>query len=121
MKKLTVEIISCLLIVLFVYTGLSKLLDYQTFKFQLGRSPYVHMIATFIASTLPAAELLIVLALLYKPTRLVVLYASFFLMTTFTGYIWLMLHFSYYLPCSCGGILQKLSWKDHLVFNGIFT
>src|SRR5690606_36348213 len=58
-------------------------------------------------------------------TRLLGLYASFFLMTLFSGYIYAMLHFSYYAPCSCGGILKLFgldeSWNDHLVFNIVFT
>jgi methylamine utilization protein MauE len=120
-KSNIVEIISSLLIILFIYTGLNKMLDYDTFKFQLGRSPFVQPIAGFIAATLPAGELLIALALILKRTRLLGLYASFFLMALFTGYIWAMLHYSYYVPCSCGGILAAMSWNDHLIFNSAFT
>jgi hypothetical protein len=75
----------------------------------------------FIAATLPAGELAIALALVIKRVRLIGLYASYFLMLLFTGYIWIMLHYSYDLPCSCGGILAALSWKDHLIFNSVFT
>ncbi|MBS1567215.1 MAG: hypothetical protein JST39_22720 [Bacteroidetes bacterium] len=42
-------------------------------------------------------------------------------MSLFTGYVAVMLSLSYYLPCSCGGILQALSWQGHLVFNVFFT
>jgi hypothetical protein len=24
------------------------------------------------------------------------------------------------LPCSCGGVLEELSWSQHIVFNSIF-
>ena len=75
----------------------------------------------FIAATLPAGELLVAASLLFKRTRLTGLYASFFLMALFTGYIFMMLHFSYDLPCSCGGVLAKMSWQDHLLFNSAFT
>jgi hypothetical protein len=121
-KKTTiVEIISSLLIVLFIYTGLNKLMDYTNFKFTLGRSPFIQHMAAFIAATLPGGELLIAISLVFKRTRLIGLYASFFLMALFTGYIWIMLNYAYDLPCSCGGILAELSWKDHLIFNSIFT
>jgi len=120
-RKVIVEIISGLLILLFVYAAISKLLDYNTFKFQLGRSPYVTGIAGFVAWALPVGELIVASLLIIKRTKLFGLYASFFLMLLFTGYIYAMLHFSYYIPCSCGGILSKMSWNQHLIFNVVFT
>ncbi|MFT3823277.1 MAG: hypothetical protein QM731_05120 [Chitinophagaceae bacterium] len=121
-KKATItEIIASLLVILFIYTGINKWMDYDTFVFQLGRSPFVQQLARPIAWVLPAGELLIALALIWKPTRLLGFYTSFFIMTMFTGYIYAMLHYSYYLPCSCGGILASMSWNQHLVFNAIFT
>jgi len=120
-KTALVEVISCLLIILYIYTGLNKMMDYTSFRFTLGRSPFIQHMNGFIAAALPAGELLIALALVIRPVRLIGLYASFFLMVLFTGYIWIMLHYSYDLPCSCGGVLAVLSWKDHLVFNGVFT
>lgn len=121
MKKITVEIISALLVALWAYAAISKLLDYGTFKFQLGRSPYVTNIAGFIAWFLPLTELTVATLLIITKTRLLGLYSSFFLMLMFTGYIYAMLHFSYYVPCSCGGILSKMSWNQHLLFNIAFT
>jgi hypothetical protein len=35
----------------------------------------------------------------------------------FTTYIILILNFSSFIPCSCGGILEKLGWTEHLIFN----
>lgn len=121
-KKTTiVEIISSLLIILFIYTGLNKMMDYNNFKVQMGRSPFIQNMAGFISLTLPAGELLLAATLIFKRTRLIGLYASFFLMALFTGYIWIMLHYAYDLPCSCGGVLAALSWHDHLIFNSVFT
>ncbi|MET7000176.1 MauE/DoxX family redox-associated membrane protein [Chitinophaga defluvii] len=120
-RKISLEIIVALLIILFIYTGLNKMLDYTNFKFQLGRSPFIQSMSGFIAATLPAGEILVATLLVFKPTRMLGLYASFILMALFTGYIWLMLHYAYDLPCSCGGVLAVLSWKDHLIFNGVFT
>jgi uncharacterized membrane protein YphA (DoxX/SURF4 family) len=120
-KRITIEIICSLLLILWIYTGLNKMMDYETFKFQLGRSPFIQPMAGFIAATLPAGELLIALALVIKKTRLIGLYTSFALMLLFTGYIYAMLHYSYYVPCSCGGVLAALSWENHLIFNGCFT
>jgi uncharacterized membrane protein YphA (DoxX/SURF4 family) len=120
-RNISIDIIAGLLSALFIYTGVNKLLDYDDFVFQLGRSPYLQHLAKFIAIPLPVGELLIVIALIIPRTRLLGLYASFFLMFLFSGYVWIMLHKSYYLPCTCGGILQKMSWQQHFVFNVGFT
>lgn len=120
-RKISLEIIVALLIFLFIYTGLNKILDYQKFEFTLGRSPFIASMSGFIATTLPTGELIISAFLIFKRTRLIGLYASFFLMLLFTGYIWLMLNYAYDLPCSCGGVLAALSWPNHLIFNIVFT
>ena len=40
-------------------------------------------------------------------------------LSAFTVYIYLILNYSDFVPCSCGGILEKLGWTEHLIFNGI--
>jgi len=115
------EIIAILFIILWVYAGMSKLMDYEKFRFQLGRSPFIQNIAPFIAIFLPTGEIVIAILLTTKRTRSYAMYASFFLMLLFTGYIYAMLHYSYFIPCSCGGILSKMSWNTHLAFNIVFT
>jgi uncharacterized membrane protein YphA (DoxX/SURF4 family) len=120
-QRYLLEIICSLLIILWIYTGLNKLLDYTIFKTQLGRSPFIQPLAGFISATLPVGELLLAILLIIKKTRIIGLYLSFTLMLLFTGYIYTMLHYSYYLPCSCGGVLAILSWEDHLIFNSFFT
>ena len=122
MKRSTiVDIISSLLILLFIYAALSKLLDYSTFKLQLSKSPFITAFSGTIAWALPVGEVLVGLALSFKTTRLIGLYTSLFLMTMFSGYIFSMLHYSYYIPCSCGGILSKMNWTTHYWFNLVFV
>ncbi|SIO49337.1 MauE/DoxX family redox-associated membrane protein [Chitinophaga niabensis] len=120
-SKIIIELIAALLIVLWIYTGLNKMMDYSTFKTQLGRSPFIQSLAGFIAIALPVGEIILASLLVFKKTRKLGLYLSFGLMFLFTGYIWLMLNYAYDLPCSCGGVLAKLSWGDHLIFNSGFT
>lgn len=116
-----VEVISALLIILFIYTGLNKIMDYNTFLLQVGRSPFLEKYNKLIAITLPPSELFIALSLVFKRSRLLGLHLSFFLMTLFTGYVWVMLNYAYDLPCSCGGIISSMDWHDHLIFNFCFT
>jgi hypothetical protein len=122
MKKTTiVEIISALLLFLFLYAALSKLLDFDKFRYQISQSPFITRISRFVVWAIPISEILISVALFVRRTRSAGLYSAFFLMLLFTGYIFIMLRYSPYLPCSCGGVLSGMSWKQHFVFNLVFT
>lgn len=116
-RKLIIEIIAALFVLLWVYAAMSKLLDYETFKVQLGKSPLLTEFAGFAAVAVPISELLIAGMLLTGRFKMIGFYASLFLMTMFTAYIIAILNFSYYIPCSCGGILSSLGWMEHLIFN----
>lgn len=120
-RKIALETISILFIILWVYAGLSKLMDFSHFKMQLGQSPYIENYASVIVWVLPLGELTLACLLISKKTRLIGLYLSFLLMLLFTGYIYAMLNFSYYKSCSCGGILSRMSWNVHLAFNIAFS
>lgn len=119
-KNVVIEIICSLLILLFVYAAISKLSDYDRFTVQLSKSPFITSFSNFTAWSIPTIEILIALLLAIKKSRLIGLYASFFLMSLFTAYLIIMLNFSYYIPCSCGGVLERLSWDQHVVFNSFF-
>jgi len=119
-QKTAIEIISSLLILLFVYAALSKLFEYSGFKVQLRNSEWLKPFAGIIAWLVPAIELAISLMLTVKVTRILGLYASLILLLVFTLYIAGMLLSGMRLPCSCGGIIQQLSWKQHLLFNLFF-
>lgn len=120
-RKVIFEIVVSLLVILWVYAAVSKLLDYETFKVQLGKSPLLTQFAGLVAVVVPLAELLIAVALVSKRRRLLGLYASFFMLATFTSYLIAILKFSYYIPCSCGGILSGMSWNTHILFNLVFA
>ena len=116
-QTILVEIISALLILLFVYSAVSKLLDYQKFQVQLSQSPLLTAFATWVSWIIPFLEIIISIMLVFPKFRLLGLYASFSLMVMFTAYIIAITKFSDYIPCSCGGVLQNMSWNQHLVFN----
>ncbi|MRG48465.1 hypothetical protein GFS24_25340 [Chitinophaga sp. SYP-B3965] len=120
-KKIIIQVIVALFVILWVYTGYNKLVEYEEFRITLGRSPFIQPLAGFIAVVLPTGELLLALLLVIPKTRLLGLYLSFVTMTLFTGYIWLMLQYASDLPCSCGGVLEMMDWDDHLLFNAAFT
>ncbi len=116
-RAIIIEVICGLFILLFMYAAVSKLLDVEKFRVQVGQSPLLTRMAGFVAWFIPAMEILISIMLTIGRTRLVGLFASFGLMVMFTAYIVAITQFSEHVPCSCGGVLQKLGWTEHLVFN----
>ena len=121
MKRNIVEIIATLLMILFLYTGLSKLMDHRVFKAQLEQSPVMAPFSAVIAWGVPFIEILLAIILLLPAFRLKGLYASLFLMIAFTIYVIILVSFSDQLPCSCGGVIEQLSWQQHIIFNSVFT
>lgn len=122
MRKITfLDIIIFLFIVLFVYAATTKLLEYDLFKAQIGKSPLITKFAHILTWMVPTTEYITALALFIPQYRMIGLYASFSMMFAFTGYIAFILTFSPYVPCSCGGILSSMGWTEHLIFNTAFT
>lgn len=119
-KSTTILFSSYLFILLFLYAAVSKLLSFETFKVQLAQSPLLSAYADIIAWLVPGIEILIAFLLVIARFRTLALYASFTLMIMFTAYIFIILNFSDFIPCSCGGVLEKLSWTQHLIFNAFF-
>jgi hypothetical protein len=119
-KRNAAAAVSYLFVLLFLYAAVSKLLDFETFTLQLAQSPLLSAYAGFIAWVVPGIEILIAFLLIIERFRILALYASFTLMVMFTAYIYIILNFSDFIPCSCGGVLEKLSWTQHLIFNIFF-
>lgn len=119
-KIILLEFICMLFILLFVYAAMSKLISFDEFKTQIAQSPVLTSYAIWFAWGVPSIEILVSLMLAMPRFRLPALYAAFTLMVMFTTYIFIILNFSDFIPCSCGGVLEKLSWTEHLIFNIIF-
>jgi len=120
-RKIMIPVVCCLYIILFVYAATSKLLDFENFRIQLAQSPLLSAWAGLVAPAVIATELLLSLLLCFKATRLTGLYGSLLLMIAFTVYIFIILNYSDFVPCSCGGIIEKLGWTEHMIFNIVFA
>lgn len=122
MKRNTaIEILCYLLIFLFVYASVSKLSDYRVFQIQLSKSPFITSLAGILSLAVPSVELIAAVLLSIAGLRLMGFYLSLFLLSLFTSYLLAMLSFSYYIPCSCGGVISGLTWKQHILFNLFFV
>ena len=115
------QIICSLLIFLFVYTAMSKVTGFALFLAALSNSPLIGKSASILAWLLPPVELSVAALVFLPRTRKLGLFSSFMLMLVFTGYIAFMLLYPAKLPCSCGGVISIMNWKEHLIFNIGFT
>jgi hypothetical protein len=120
LKNTFPDIAAALFIVLFVYAGATKIIDHQKFSVQLGQSPLLTTYKSWVTWMIPAIEFTIAIMLSFTRSRSVAFYASYTLMLMFIAYIIAITKFSDYIPCSCGGILQHMSWNQHLLFNLFF-
>lgn len=112
---------SYLYTLLFLYAAVSKLLDFENFRVQLGQSPLLSAFASTVAVLVPAIEIIIALLLLTNKGRFIGLIGGTALMAMFSAYIYIILHYSAFVPCSCGGVLEKMDWNQHLIFNIAFV
>lgn len=111
-------IITGILILVFTYTALSKLLAFDAFRSQMLSQPLPSFLTENLIWALPAVELLVAGFLVFSKTRIIGYYFSIALMILFTGYTALMtLDVFAHVPCSCGGIIESLSWEQHLFLN----
>jgi uncharacterized membrane protein YphA (DoxX/SURF4 family) len=121
LSEVIVSIISLMFAVLFLYAASSKLLDYENSELQLAKSPIVTEFSEILVWLLPLIEIATSLLLIIPSTVKYGLYLSLGLMCLFTAYIFFILNYSEIIPCSCGGILEMLSWSEHFVFNIVFV
>ncbi|WP_316795317.1 MauE/DoxX family redox-associated membrane protein [Pedobacter agri] len=110
-------LISLVCLSLFVYTAREKLLDHERFLAGLSRVSFIGNWALPLSWLVPAVELLTALLLLLPKTNQIGLWSFIGVMGLFSVYILVALIWLEKLPCHCGGIIESLSWREHLLFN----
>jgi len=120
-KYWILQAIVSLLILLWVYAALSKLTDIDQFTREIKQQHLPLLTAQTAVWLLPTIELIAATLLIFPKWRRTGLLLSSILMFTFTIYIILVLS-GYFknIPCSCGGVLKQLGWRNHLIFNIFF-
>lgn len=109
-------------IILWVYAVGSKLMDFNQFRVQLLKQPFNEHMANALLYLLPAIETTAIGLLFFQKTRFSGFCLSLGLLSAFTIYIALVIvNFYDYVPCSCGGIFNKMSWRLHFCFNMAFV
>jgi uncharacterized membrane protein len=121
-RNLIIEIISSLLILLFLYTGANKFFSFQHFIDQMNNQVFPNSWTRYIIWSLPTIEIAIAVALIFDKTKRIALWGSLILMLLFTIYTALVLFRVFdRVPCSCGGVIEHLTWVQHFFFNLFFV
>jgi len=115
--KVFTDLISYLFILLFIYTASSKIFTFQDFNNVLHAVPIFGRYHLVISVLIISAEIIIGAMLIIPFTKRTGLLAALILMIIFTIYLIYMVSFEKVLPCSCGGVISHLSWKNHIWFN----
>src|SRR5260221_2287746 len=127
MKRVSIaNIVSVLLLLLFIYTATSKFLDYDKFVFQmkLAPVPFMKWTAPILGWLIPVIETLLVLGIttgFFIPKVMInALHASVMMLSMFEVYVACMLLSGSKLPCTCGGLIAQMGCGQHLLFNAFF-
>lgn len=120
-ERTTFNIVIVLLLLLWIPVSIDKIIDFPVFKEGIIRQPFSDTLGYILIYTLPALELIIVLALVMEKFHQAGLVLSTILMTAFTSYIAVALLGAWEkLPCGCGSVIRGMTWTQHFFFNLFF-
>ena len=120
-RDIYTEIAASLIVLLFVYAGISKLTDMPLFVKDMEKQPLPDWLKMPLVWVIPFTEIIIAGLLVFKKTRLAGFYAAAIILFAFTCYTILVLSLFFgKIPCSCGGFIRTLSWPQHLLLNLFF-
>lgn len=109
-----------LLILLWSYAVFVKLADLTLFQRQMHQQPFRRGVTLMLIFAVPILEAAAAILLILNKRKWG-LWISILLLLAFTGYVILVLaDFFPNTPCSCGGLISKMTWKTHLWFNVFF-
>ncbi len=112
------RIFASVLVCVFGYTGLEKLLRYNESRRAFLNQPMPNWLEEYLAFLIPGIELLIATLLLFSVTRWWGYLGSILLLTVFITYVGLIWVGAFpRVPCNCAGIIESLGWAEHFILN----
>lgn len=115
-------VLAAAIIILFLNTGLGKIINHTVFSIQMGKQPLPVWSQPILIYALPVIEISIVLLLSIQKTRLSGFFMATITMAIYTIYSYLAYKEVYgYVICACGKIFQQMGWREHFYFNTLFT
>ncbi|MGA9652249.1 MauE/DoxX family redox-associated membrane protein [Pedobacter sp.] len=109
--------VSLICLSMLIYTAKDKITDHQRFLDGISKVSFFSNWSKLISWLVPGTEILTALLLLFPKTNRVGLWCFILVMSVFSVYILAALIWLDKLPCHCGGIIETLTWREHLAFN----
>lgn len=116
-KNLIAETIIFLLLLMWAYTFVSKLIDFDTFERQINGAYLLSALGSALPYVLQILHLSIVVLLIKKSWRKIGLITSLFILLIYTAYLVYILKFAPTIPCSCISLFRGWNWDDQLWIN----
>lgn len=117
-RNLKTGIPTAILILLWTYTGLEKLVRFEQSRKAFLNQPTPNELEEILAYAIPGVELLLALLLLFSITRWWGYLGSALLLTVFTTYVGLIWVGAFpRVPCNCAGIIDSMGWAEHFWMN----
>lgn len=104
----------------FLYSGTIKIWNLEKitqFQRVLTTFPLIGNYAKFLSYAIPGIEYLVCLLLIFRKTNRTGLQLFSGIMIIFTLYIMYLFIRGGDLPCLCGGLFEKLTWRQHIGAN----
>ncbi len=107
-----------LLILVFLYTGIYKIIHFNGWIKKVSEIDIVNEYnLIWLAYLIPFLEIILVVLFCFSTTKKIATYLSSFLMAFFTAYIYYKIYISEDSLCPCGGIFSSLTLDKHLIVN----
>lgn len=116
-RLLILLLFNIILASLFGYTAYEKIIDHERFMNGIAKVELIGKFALLISWAVPIVEALIAVLVLIPDTAKIGLWGFFGMMVIFSVYILIALIWASELPCQCGGVIETLTWTEHLWFN----
>ena len=109
--------INNILLIVFAFAAITKLLEQEKFYTNLVNSPILELpslVIHIMAWLIPILEVFVVIGLIWKRFQVQAIYLIVILLITYIIYTLAILLVAPYSPCSCGGVIALIGWTQHL-------
>ncbi|WP_370277708.1 MauE/DoxX family redox-associated membrane protein [Flavobacterium sp. J27] len=118
--KKTIQIVYYFLILFISYTTMNKFLSIESFQTNLLKTGFFEDSTTiYLSYLIILTEFVAVLILIFYKKLGALLMAS--MLSVFTIYILILRFYGRYEVCGCGGVLNGLQFKYHLMINVVLV
>lgn len=115
-KSWIADIFIGFILTVYTYSFMEKVLNHEQFTMDLLASPLIsENYIGILRYAVPAAELLLLIAVLFFTKRAITYHYTFFLSTAFTIYFIAFFIITNDSKCGCGRLIESLGFTPHLL------